>query len=78
LGIDCRSNGGGSRIEAGQESVAGRFDDISLSICDRLGQQRVMTSEGGRHLVGMLLPEASASLDIGEKESLQRTYLLGR
>jgi hypothetical protein len=65
-------NGGGDRrfrsVEAREHPVAGALHNGSAGLLDGAAKQLVVDLQGAGHLVPMVLPEATAALDVGEQE----------
>ena len=68
LRLEGGFEGHGSGGEGGAESIADGLEDGASIGLDGGAEEGVVASEGEAHSVGLFVPEASAALDVGEKE----------
>ena len=78
LGGDRGGDGLDRGLEDGHESVAGGLDDLAARVGNRGADDAVVLREGGAHRQRVLLPQAGAVLDVGEKECQRRFGQEGR
>jgi len=68
LQLECRGYRIERVIESGMEAVAGRLDDGSPMPLYGCSRNCIMPRKSSPHPFGLLLPQARAALDIGEKK----------